>query len=134
MLRVMVVAFGILTLAADYRPAANERQSRLAVALLALNPIFLFTASTTVVEPMLTALLTGAGLAATRPRWKLAATLAVLACATSTKAWRFIGAGPGLWLADQLVLLLPKRRTVTSPQAGRASVGKSVLARPIAAV
>src|SRR6266550_2770138 len=111
LLRVMGVAFGVLTLAAVYRLAANERQSRLAVALLALNPIFLFTASTTVVEPMLTALLTGAGLAATRSRWKLAATLAVLACATSTKAWLFIGAIPGLWLAEQLVLLLPKRRT-----------------------
>ena len=134
LLRVMGVAFGVLTLAAVYRLAANERQSRLAVALLALNPIFLFTASTTVVEPMLTALLTGAGLAATRSRWKLAATLAVLACATSTKAWLFIGAIPGLWLAEQLVLLLPSRRGVTSPQAGRARVGKSALAKPIAAL
>ena len=134
LLRVLGVAFGVLTLAAVYRLAANERQSRLAVALLALNPIFLFTASTTVVEPMLTALLTGAGLAATRSRWKLAATLAVLACATSTKAWLFIGAIPGLWLAEQLVLLLPSRRGVTSPQAGRARVGKSALAKPIAAL
>ncbi|OLE96623.1 MAG: hypothetical protein AUG75_18175, partial [Cyanobacteria bacterium 13_1_20CM_4_61_6] len=75
LLRVMGVGFGVLTLLAVYRLAANERQSRLAVALLALNPIFLFTTSTTVVEPMLTALLTGAALAATRSRWKLAAFL-----------------------------------------------------------
>jgi len=134
MLRVMGVAFGVLTLAAVYRLAANKRQSRLAVALLALNPIFLFTASTTVVEPMLTALLTGAGLAATRSRWKLAAALALLACATSTKAWIFAGVVAGLWLVEQLVLLLPRRGTMPSPLAGRVKVGGAASARPTAAM
>src|SRR2546430_15873948 len=105
----MGVAFGVLTLAAVYRLAANERQSRLAVALLALNPIFLFTASTTVVEPILTALLTGAGLAAPRSRWKLPASLDVLACATSTKAWLFIIAIPGRWLSGHQIVMLPRR-------------------------
>ncbi len=127
-LRILGVAFGVITLAVVYRLAANERQSRLAVALLALNPIFLFTASTTVVEPMLTALLTGAGLAATRSRWKLAASLAVLACATSTKAWLFVGVVPGVWFVEQLVLALPRRGTVPSPLAGRARVGGAELA------
>src|SRR5437773_233850 len=134
MLRVMGVAFGVLTLAAVYRLAANKRQSRLAVALLALNPLFLFTASPTVVEPMLTALLTGAGLAATRSRWKLAAALALLACATSTKAWIFAGVVAGLWLVEQLVLLLPRRGTMPSPLAGRARVGGAASARPTAAM
>ncbi|HEX9485948.1 MAG TPA: glycosyltransferase, partial [Gemmatimonadales bacterium] len=131
-LRILGVAFGMITLALVYRLAANERQSRLAVALLALNPIFLFTATTTVVEPMLTALLTGAGLAATRSRWKLAASLALLACATSTKAWLFVAVVPGVWFLEQLVLALPRRGTVTSRLAGRARVGGAVLVLPIA--
>ena len=40
---------------------------------------------------MLTALLTGAALAAVRGRMKLAALLAVLACVTATKAWIWVG-------------------------------------------
>ena len=121
LLRVLGVAFAVLTLAAVYRLAANERQSRLAVALLALNPIFLFTASTTVVEPMLTALLTGAGLAATRSRWKVAAALALLACATSTKAWLFVGAAA-------LVAVVP------SPLVGRVRVGGAAASRAVFAL
>ncbi|HET7466175.1 MAG TPA: glycosyltransferase [Candidatus Dormibacteraeota bacterium] len=126
-LRVLGVVFAVVTLAAVYRLGANRRQSRLAVVLLALNPVFLFTASATVVEPMVTALLTGAGLAATRARWKLAATLALLACATSTKAWIFVGVAAAA--------LLP----LTSPLVGRSAgaarrVGPAVLAAPVAAL
>ena len=90
-LRILGVGCGLATLAAVYRIAGNQRQGRLAVVLLALNPVFLFTTSATVVEPFLTALLTGAALAATRARWKLAALLTAMACATSTKAWIFVG-------------------------------------------
>ncbi|HEV2217726.1 MAG TPA: glycosyltransferase [Candidatus Dormibacteraeota bacterium] len=133
-LRIVGVGFGVLTLAAVYRLAANQRQGRLAVALLALNPVFLFTASTTVVEPLVTALLSGAALAATRSRWKLAAALAALACATSTKAWLFVGAALGYGLIEKLVLLLRRPRVMPSPSMGRARVGGAVLAIPLAAL
>jgi len=83
---------GLATLASVYALAPNARQGRLAVALLALNPVFLFTSSSAVVEPLMTALLTGGALAAVRGRMKLAAILAVLAAATATKAWIWIGA------------------------------------------
>ena len=92
-LRIAGVAIGAVTLALVYRLAPSARQGRLAVALLALNPVFLFTASATVAEPLLTALLSGASLAAMRARWKTAAVLGVLACATSTKAWIFVAVG-----------------------------------------
>ena len=82
----------LLTLACTYALAPNLRQGRLAVALLALNPVFLFTSGSAVVEPLLTALLTAAALAAVRGRMKLAASLAALACITGTKAWVWIAA------------------------------------------
>src|SRR6202023_1372355 len=84
------------------------RQGRLAVALLAINPVFLFTASATVAEPLVTALLSGAALAAARSRMKLAALLAVLACATATKAWIWIGAVAAFAVAEQVVLVATK--------------------------
>jgi glycosyltransferase involved in cell wall biosynthesis len=130
-LRILGVAFGVMTLAVVYRLAANERQGRLAVALLALNPVFLFTASATVVEPLVTALLSGAALAASRSRWKLTALLASLACATSTKAWIFVGAAVAIWSSEKLVLLLSRRGPVSSPLAGRVRVGSAVLAIPL---
>ncbi|MEA2627851.1 MAG: hypothetical protein QOJ10_311 [Chloroflexota bacterium] len=83
---------GLATLASVYTLAPNARQGRLAVALLALNPVFLFTSGSAVVEPLMTALLTAGALAAVRGRMKLAALLAVLAAATATKAWIWIGA------------------------------------------
>jgi hypothetical protein len=101
-----------------YRLSPNARQGRLAVALLALNPVFLFTAGTTVAEPLLTALLCGAALAAVRSRMRLAAALAVLACLTATKAWIWVGGMAGFAAAEQLVLLLHKRAFLTSPPRG----------------
>ncbi len=83
---------GLATLACVYTLAPSGRQGRLAVALLVLNPVFLFTSSSTVVEPLLTALLSGAALAAVRGRMRVAALLALLACFTATKAWIWVGA------------------------------------------
>jgi cellulose synthase/poly-beta-1,6-N-acetylglucosamine synthase-like glycosyltransferase len=91
-LKFLGALLGLATLACVYALAPNGRQGRLAVALLALNPVFLFTSGSTVVEPLLTTLLSGAALAAVRGRTKLAGLLALLACATATKAWIWIGA------------------------------------------
>ena len=92
LLKVLSALLGVVTAACVYALAPNVRQGRLAVALLVLNPVFLFTSGSAVVEPLLTALLTGAGLAAVRGRMKLAALLAALACVTSTKAWLWVAA------------------------------------------
>ena len=94
-LKVFGALIGLGTLACVYALAPNGRQGRLAVALLALNPVFLFTSGSTVVEPLLTALISGMALAAVRGRMKLAGFLAVLACLTATKAWIWIGAIAG---------------------------------------
>jgi hypothetical protein len=94
-LKVLGALLGTATLACVYALAPNVRQARLAVALLVMNPVFLFTSGSAVVEPLLTALLTSAALAAVRKRMKLAALLAVLACATATKAWIWIAAAAG---------------------------------------
>ena len=95
-LKALGALIGLLTLACVYALAPNPRQARLAVALLVLNPVFLFTSGSAVVEPLLTLLLTSASLAAVRGRWKLAAALAVLASLTATKAWIWIAAVAGL--------------------------------------
>src|SRR4029077_5856800 len=108
-LRFAGVLMGLATLGLVYRLAPNPRQSRLAVALLALNPVFLFTASTTVAEPLLTALISGAALAAPRSRMKLAALLAALACLTATKAWIWIGAAIAFGVASELVKVLNRK-------------------------
>jgi Glycosyltransferase like family 2 len=92
---------GLATLASVYALAPNARQGRLAVALLALNPVFLFTSSSAVVEPLMTALLTAGALAAVRGRMKLAALLAVLGAATATKAWIWIGAVIAYTIVEQ---------------------------------
>lgn len=91
-LKVLGALIGLATLACVYALAPNARQGRLAVALLALNPVFLFTSGSAVAEPLLTALLTAGALAAVRGRMKVAAILAMLACATATKAWIWVGA------------------------------------------
>jgi cellulose synthase/poly-beta-1,6-N-acetylglucosamine synthase-like glycosyltransferase len=91
-LKALSALLGVATAAFVYALAPNVRQARLAVALLVLNPVFLFTSGSAVVEPLLTALLTAAGLAAVRGKMKLAALLAVLACVTSTKAWIWVAA------------------------------------------
>jgi hypothetical protein len=89
-LKVLGALLGLATLGFVYALAPNRGQGRLAVALLALNPVFLFTSGSAVVEPLVTAMLTGAGLAAVRGRLKLAALLAALAAVTATKAWIWI--------------------------------------------
>jgi cellulose synthase/poly-beta-1,6-N-acetylglucosamine synthase-like glycosyltransferase len=97
-LQILGALLGTATLACVYALAPNVRQARLAVALLALNPVFLFTSGSAVAEPLLTALLTSAALAAVRRRMMLASLLAALACATSTKAWIWVAAAAGLGL------------------------------------
>jgi len=94
-LKALGALLGAAILACVYSLAPNVRQARLAVALLVLNPVFLFTSGSAVVEPLLTALLVSAALAAVRGRMKLAAVLAVLACVTATKAWIWIAAVVG---------------------------------------
>jgi hypothetical protein len=100
-LKALGAMLGLTTLACVYALAPNGRQGRLAVALLALNPVFLFTSGSTVVEPLLTALLTGAGLAAVRGRMKVAALLAAGACLTATKAWIWVAAVAGALLLER---------------------------------
>jgi hypothetical protein len=67
-----------------------------------MNPVFLFTSGSAVVEPLLTAILTAGALAAVRGRMKLAAVLAVLACLTATKAWIWIVAVAGFSAVELL--------------------------------
>lgn len=100
-LKVLSALLGIATLACVYGIAPTARQGRLAVILLALNPVFLFTSGSAVVEPLLTALLAGAALAAVRGRMKVAALLAALAMLTSTKAWIWIAAVAGIFVFEQ---------------------------------
>jgi cellulose synthase/poly-beta-1,6-N-acetylglucosamine synthase-like glycosyltransferase len=106
-LKAMGALLGVFTLASVYALAPNVRQARLAVALLALNPVFLFTSGSAVVEPLLTALLTGAALAAVRGRVKIAAAMALLACLTSTKAWIWVAAVAGFAAIEMLRRLSP---------------------------
>ena len=105
-LKALGALLGLVTLACVYALAPNTRQARLAVALLVLNPVFLFTSGSAVVEPLLTALLSAAALAAVRGRMKVAALLAALACLTATKAWIWIAAVAGFTALELL-----RRRT-----------------------
>jgi hypothetical protein len=100
---------GLTTLACVYALAPSGRQGRVAVALLALNPVFLFTSSSAVAEPLLTAFLTGGALAAVRGRMKVAALLAALACVTATKAWIWIGAAVVFIAVEQGIKRFPLR-------------------------
>ena len=101
-LKAMSALLGLATAAGVYALAPNARQGRIAVVLLALNPVFLFTSGSAVVEPLLTALLVGAGLAAVRGKMRLAALLAALACVTSTKAWIWLVAAAAFALLEGL--------------------------------
>ena len=89
-LKVANVALALATLAIVARLAPTPRQGRLAVLLLALNPIFLLTATSAVAEPLLLLALTAATASALARRHALAASWAVLACLTGTKAWLWI--------------------------------------------
>jgi cellulose synthase/poly-beta-1,6-N-acetylglucosamine synthase-like glycosyltransferase len=109
-LKALGALLGLVTLACVYALAPNLRQARLAVALLALNPVFLFTSGSAVVEPLLTAILSGAALAAVRGRMKFAALLAALACLTATKAWIWIAAVAGFSAIELLRRRAPAGR------------------------
>ena len=110
-LKALGALLGVVTLACAYALAPNVRQARLAVVLLALNPVFLFTSGSSVAEPLLTALLTAGALAAVRGRLKLAAVLAAFACLTATKAWIWIAAVAGVVALD----LLRRRSALRRP-------------------
>src|SRR5258706_6094994 len=88
-LKALGAALGLATLALAYALAPNARQGRLAVALLAMNPVFLFASGSAVVEPLMTALLTAGALAAMRGRTKLAPRLSALArvAAAESREW-----------------------------------------------
>ena len=73
------------------RLAASRRQGLVAVAQLALNPIFLLTATQAVAEPMLVLCLLAAVWAASVGRARVAAIFACVACLTGTKAWIWLG-------------------------------------------
>jgi cellulose synthase/poly-beta-1,6-N-acetylglucosamine synthase-like glycosyltransferase len=109
-LKALGALLGLVTLSCVYALAPNTRQARLAVALLVLNPVFLFTSGSAVVEPLLTTLLTGAALAAVRGRMKVAALLAALACLTATKAWIWIAAVAGFTAVELLRRRAPAGR------------------------
>jgi cellulose synthase/poly-beta-1,6-N-acetylglucosamine synthase-like glycosyltransferase len=109
-LKALGALLGLVTLSCVYALAPNIRQARLAVALLALNPVFLFTSGSAVVEPLLTAILSGAALAAVRGRMKVAALLAAVACLTATKAWIWVAAVAGFAALELLQRRAPAGR------------------------
>jgi cellulose synthase/poly-beta-1,6-N-acetylglucosamine synthase-like glycosyltransferase len=125
-LKVMSALFAAATAACVYALAPNRRQGVLGAALLVLNPVFLFTSGSAVVEPMLTALLSGAALAAVRGRLKVAATLAALSVVTSTKAWIWVAAV----VAFALVELVRSRASTRS----RAAVAYAIPALAVLVV
>jgi hypothetical protein len=128
-LKILGAAMGLATLAFVYFLAPNRRHGRLAVAMLSLNPVFLFTSGSAVVEPLMTALLMAGALAAVRGRMKLAALLATLACVTATKAWIWIGAVAAIAIAEHVLARFP---LPLGKRAGERSAGKQQ-PRPAAA-
>ena len=111
-LKAMGAMLGLATAASVYALAPNVRQGRIAAVMLLLNPVFLFTSGSTVVEPLLTSLLTGAALAAARGRMKVAALVATAACLTSTKAWIWVGGVAVFALVAMLRSRKPMRRPI----------------------
>jgi len=90
-LKALDVLIGVATLAIMYRLAGTHRRGLIAVALLALNPIFVLTATSAVAEPLLVLFLLAAVAAASERRMAMAAMFACLACLTGTKAWLWLG-------------------------------------------
>jgi hypothetical protein len=111
-LKALGAMLGLATVACVYGLAPNVRQGRIAAVMLVLNPVFLFTSGSAVVEPLLTSLLTGAGLAAVRGRMKIAALLGAAACLTSTKAWIWLGAAAAFGLVAAFRSRGPVQRRV----------------------
>jgi cellulose synthase/poly-beta-1,6-N-acetylglucosamine synthase-like glycosyltransferase len=89
-LKLANAAIALVTLGLLTQLAPTRRQGRLAILLLALNPIFLLTATSAVAEPLLLLAITAASAAALARRHALAASWAILACLTGTKAWLWI--------------------------------------------
>jgi cellulose synthase/poly-beta-1,6-N-acetylglucosamine synthase-like glycosyltransferase len=116
-LKTLGALLGLATLACVYWIAPNVRQGRIAVIMLVLNPVFLFASGSAVVEPLLTALLVGAALAAVRRRMRLAALLGALAALTATKAWIWIAAAVALVLIEQLHARATRRAARALPAA-----------------
>src|SRR5713226_2566805 len=110
-LKILGALLGLATLTCVHTLAPSVRQGRLAAALLVLNPVFLFTSGSAVAEPLLTALLVGAALAAVQRRMRLAALLAALAAVTATKAWIWIGAVLAVVVIEQVHARVTKRAT-----------------------
>ncbi len=96
-LKLANAGLALVTLAIVRKLALTPRQGRLAVLLLALNPIFLLTATSAVAEPLLLLALTAGAASLLARRHALAASWAVVACLTGTKAW--------LWLFCALTVL-----------------------------
>ncbi|HEY7202441.1 MAG TPA: glycosyltransferase, partial [Candidatus Dormibacteraeota bacterium] len=90
-LKALSVLLSVATLAITYRLAGSRRRGLVAVALLALNPIFILTSTQAVAEPLLVACLLAAVWAASAGRLRAAALFACLACLTGTKAWIWLG-------------------------------------------
>jgi len=123
-LKLANVALALVTLALLKGMALTPRQGRLAVLLLALNPVFLLTATSAVAEPLLLLSLTAASGALLARRPALAASWAVLACLTGTKAW--------LWLFCAVVVLagaalFSRRHPALSPRLAWAMPAVAVL-------
>ena len=116
-LKTLGALLGLATLACVYWMAPNVKQGRIAVIMLVLNPVFLFTSGSTVVEPLLTALLVGAALAAVQRRMRLAALLAALAAVTATKAWIWIGAALAVVVIEQVHARVRRRAARPLPAA-----------------
>jgi hypothetical protein len=126
-LKALGALLGVVTLACVYGLAPNVRQGRLAVVLLLLNPVFLFTSGSAVVEPLLTALLVGGALAAVQRRMRLAALLAALAAVTATKAWIWVAAVVGFVVVEQIHAYVTRRAAPSLPAAAWAVPAVAVL-------
>ncbi|HKA51817.1 MAG TPA: glycosyltransferase, partial [Candidatus Dormibacteraeota bacterium] len=102
---------GVATLVITYRLAGTRRRGLIAVALLALNPIFVLTATSAVAEPLLVLFLLASVAAASERRMALAATFACLACLTGTKAWLWLGCVLAVLAAETFLRGAGSRRT-----------------------
>ena len=99
-LRVASAGLGLATLVLVERLGGRSAIGRTAVLLIALNPVFLLTATSAVAEPLLVVALLGASAAALKGRLRLAALLAAFACLTGTKAWLWVLAVAGVYLLE----------------------------------
>ncbi len=126
-LKALGALLGLATLACVYFIAPNVRQGRLAVIMLVLNPVFLFTSGSAVVEPLMTALLVGGALAAVRRRMRLAGLLATFAAITATKAWIWIIAAIAVIVVEQLHARVTRRASRPIPAAAWALPAVGVL-------